>query len=172
MDHPDEMRDLFIEAVGNLGESLGLNRTVCQIYALLYLSPEPLSPTQIGEALKISKGNVSINIRKLIEWNAVKKVWRKGNARRLFCANDNVWEIVLKKLKLGIEKRTEEFRSYLKLIQEHTGRRCAAGHLKRKEDLDMNFFLKKTEQIRALLGQVEYILSHLSSLDSFLSTKQ
>ncbi|HNS32923.1 MAG TPA: hypothetical protein PKN36_08130 [bacterium] len=100
-----EIRDRFIEAVGNMGESIGLNRTVCQIYALLYISPDPLSPADIGRLLAVSKGNVSINMKKLEEWNAVKKVWRKGYARSLYRANDDIESIVVDKLKTGIEKR-------------------------------------------------------------------
>lgn len=108
-----EIRDKFIEAVGNMGESLGISRTVCQIYALLYINPEPLSPAEIGRLLAVSKGNVSINMKKLEEWNAVKKVWRKGYARSLYTANKDIEGVVLERLKSGLKKRLDHLKSTL-----------------------------------------------------------
>ncbi len=116
----DRVRDVFIETMGNLGEGLGLNRTVCQMYALLYLSPQPLSPTEISAVLGVSKGNVSINMRKLETWNAVRRVWRKGYARSLYCANEDVEEIVLDKLKSGVEKRIVLLKKNLRGLSRET----------------------------------------------------
>ena len=112
----EEIKIKFIETIGTLGESIGFNRTVCQIYALLYVNVNPLSPVQIGEILGISKGNVSINIRKLEEWNAVKRVWRKGYARAVFEANDDFEEIIIGKLKTGLQKRITTFKKSIKEI--------------------------------------------------------
>jgi len=161
----EEMRDLFIEAVGNLGESLGLNRTVCQMYALLYFSPEPLSPMEISEALRISKGNVSINIRKLIEWNAVKKVWRKGSMRSLFAANENAQDVILDKVKIGIEKRIKELRAHLRSIQEFSRN---ASDRKRQKAL-MVFYVNRTKQIEKMLTRIELFCSQMDTMKSFFS---
>ncbi len=113
-----EIRDKFIEAVGNMGESLGISRTVCQIYALLYINPEPLSPAEIGRLLAVSKGNVSINMKKLEEWNAVKKVWRKGYARSFYTANEDIEGVVLERLKSGLKKRLDQMKSTLTELKD------------------------------------------------------
>ena len=70
------IRDYFIEGAGRLSASLLgiLNKVSGQIFALLLLSPEPLSLDDIVEHLQVSKGNVSINIRLLEEYNLVRNV--------------------------------------------------------------------------------------------------
>lgn len=71
--------DTFIESAGKISANmLGMvNKVGGQIYALLFLSHEPLSLDEIAEALKISKSNISINIRLLEESKLVRKVWVK-----------------------------------------------------------------------------------------------
>ncbi len=151
------IRDKFIEGVGNLGESLGLNRTVCQIYALLYISPEPLSPTEINKYLGVSKGNVSINIRKLEDWNAIKKVWKKGYARALYKANENIEEIILDKLKTGIEKRLNYIRPALANLKKRNNNRL---------DAEEQRFAEKIDNIRKIVSKIEFFIDNIDTLKS------
>ena len=153
----ENSRDKLIEAAINLGESIGLNRAVCQIYALLYLSEKPLSPTEIGRILEMSKGNVSINLKTLEQWNAVRKVWRKGYSRALYAANENIEEIILNKLKTGLEKRISYARP---LINE------AKGKEKSKDDN----FLKKLDRIEKLISKIEFFLDNFETIKS-ITTK-
>ena len=157
----ENIRDKFIESIGNLGESMGLNRTVCQIYALLYFSPEPLSPTEINKHLGISKGNVSINVRKLEEWNAIKKVWKKGYARALYTANENIEEIILDKLKSGIEKRLNYIRPVLDNIKKNDDK---------NSDSEIQRFIEKGDKIRKLISKIEFFLDNLDTIKS-IATK-
>src|SRR3989338_3527842 len=78
----------FIEGSGRIAVSLLgiLNRVCGQIYALLYLSPEALSLDDIVTELGVSKGNVSINIRILEDYQLVKKVWVKGTRKDYYVA--------------------------------------------------------------------------------------
>ncbi len=75
--------DSFIEAAGKISANmLGMvNKVGGQIYALLFLSREPLSLDDIADTLKISKSNISINIRDLEDSKLVRKVWVKGTRR-------------------------------------------------------------------------------------------
>ncbi|HOL36138.1 MAG TPA: ArsR family transcriptional regulator, partial [bacterium] len=146
----EDSRDKLIEAAVNLGESIGLNRAVCQIYALLYLSEKPLSPTEIGKMLEMSKGNVSINLRTLEQWNAVKKVWRKGYSRALYTANENIEEIILNKLKTGLEKKISYARP---LINE----------AKEKEKSKDEKFLSKLNRIEKLISKIEFFLENFET---------
>lgn len=149
----EEVRDKLIEVALNIGESLGLNRAVCQIYALLYLSDEPLSPTQIGKALEMSKGNVSINLRILEQWNAVKKIWKKGYARALYTANEDIEEIILNKLKSGIEKRLNYAKSVIKEIKDTNSL-----------NPDNKKFFEKLKQIEKLIGKIEFFLNNFDTI--------
>ncbi|MBL7685311.1 MAG: ArsR family transcriptional regulator, partial [Deltaproteobacteria bacterium] len=75
--------DTFIEAAGKISANmLGMvNKVGGQIYALLFLSKDPLSLDDIADILKISKSNISINIRDLESNRLVKKVWVKGTRK-------------------------------------------------------------------------------------------
>lgn len=83
----EQARDNFIEAVGQLSASLGLSRVVGQLYALLYLNNGPLSLDDIVRILKMSKGNVSVNIRELEKWGAVRRSGSKVPARTIMRPN-------------------------------------------------------------------------------------
>ncbi len=79
----DQARDSLIESAGKISANmLGMvSKVGGQIYALLFLSREPMSLDKIGEALKISKGSSSVNVRLLEEVGLVKKVWVKGDRK-------------------------------------------------------------------------------------------
>ncbi|MFH1903547.1 MAG: MarR family transcriptional regulator [Candidatus Omnitrophota bacterium] len=103
----EEIRDRFIGEIGRLGESIGLNRTTCQIYALLYLEEGTLSLTELSRMLHISKGSASLNIRKLEEWGAVKPIWRKGSNQNHYQGNRDLWGIARSRISAGLKKRLD-----------------------------------------------------------------
>lgn len=85
----EQALDRFIESAGKISANmLGMvNKVGGQIYALLFLSREPLSLDDISDILQVSKGNISVNIRLLEELKLVKKVWVKGSRRDFYEAN-------------------------------------------------------------------------------------
>lgn len=105
----------FIAGLGQMSSAFGLNRFVAQLYALLYLSSKPLSLDEIAQALGVSKGNVSINIRELEKWGAVRNVWVKGSRKDYYQAEPDVKRVFLNKVKSAIQKRTGELSN---LIEE------------------------------------------------------
>ena len=104
----DVVRDNFVESVGKLSTSLGLSRVAGQIYGLLYISGGPLSLDDIAETLKVSKGNVSVNIRELEKWGAVRKVWVKGSRKDYYEVELDVLKVVLSRLKEGLRRRMDD----------------------------------------------------------------
>jgi len=96
-------RDNFVEGIGYLTSTVGLNRVIGQLYAILFLSNEPLCLDDMAERLKISKGNASVNIRELEKLGVARKVWIKGSRRDFYEA-----ELDLEKLiKNGIVAATK-----------------------------------------------------------------
>ena len=83
-----EAIDTFIQGAGKISSALlgMINKAGGQIYALLFLSDEPLSLDEISKRLSISKSNVSINIRMLEDYNLVRKVWVKGSRKDYYAA--------------------------------------------------------------------------------------
>ncbi len=83
----------FILHWGELGTRWGLNRTVAQIHALLYLSPEPLPADEITTLLSVARSNVSNSLRELQGWGVVRVVHVMGDRRDHFDATHDVWEM-------------------------------------------------------------------------------
>ena len=78
---------------GEMGTRWGTNRTVAQIQALLYLSPEPLRADQIVDALSVARSNVSTSIRELQSFGLVRMTHVLGDRRDYFESLHDVWEL-------------------------------------------------------------------------------
>ena len=79
---------------GEMGSRWGLNRSVAQIHALLYLTPQPLQADEIAETLGIARSNVSVGIKELLAWNLVQVTHTLGDRRDFFVAQRDPWEVV------------------------------------------------------------------------------
>jgi DNA-binding transcriptional regulator GbsR (MarR family) len=84
----------FVLHFGEMGSRWGVNRTVGQIYALLFLSREPLNAETITDALGISRSNTSMGLKELQSWNLVRLKHFQGDRRDYFTTPEDLWEIV------------------------------------------------------------------------------
>ena len=89
----ERIRERFILHWGEMGSLWGINRTMAQIHALLFISPEALSANDIMEELQISRGNVSMALRELIAWGIVNRVHVKGERREFYTTEKDVWKM-------------------------------------------------------------------------------
>src|SRR4051794_11986207 len=78
---------------GEMGTRWGINRTVAQIHALLYLSPKPLAADEIAETLTVARSNVSTSIRELESWGIIRPVHVLGERREHYESLKDVWEM-------------------------------------------------------------------------------
>jgi DNA-binding transcriptional regulator GbsR (MarR family) len=83
----------FILHWGEMGTRWGINRTVAQIHALLFISPKPLNADQIVEALDVARSNVSTSLKELQGWGIVRLVHVLGDKRDHFESMKEVWEM-------------------------------------------------------------------------------
>ena len=144
----------FMESIGKLAESFGLNKFTAQLYAVLYLSDKPLSLDELVDRLGASKGNVSLNIRELENWGAVKSVWVKGSRKDYYEAEPDIKQVFLNKVKSSFAKRisqvsgmVEEFKSIVE---------SANGELTEEEKkIAKNYKerLKKIEEMKSLASK-------------------
>ena len=84
----------FVLHFGEMGSRWGINRTVGQIYALLFLSEQPLNADQIVDRLGFSRSNVSMGLRELQAWNLVRLKHLPDDRRDYFTTPDDLWAIV------------------------------------------------------------------------------
>jgi len=83
----------FILHWGEMGIRWGINRTVAQIHALLFISPKPLNAEDILQALGVARSNVSNSLKELQGWGIVKRVHVMGDSRDHFESMKNVWDM-------------------------------------------------------------------------------
>jgi DNA-binding transcriptional regulator GbsR (MarR family) len=83
----------FILHWGEMGTRWGINRTVAQIHALLYVWPKPLNAEEIAETLSVARSNVSTSLKELQSWRIVKLVHVMGDKRDHFESMKDVWEM-------------------------------------------------------------------------------
>ncbi len=83
----------FILHWGEMGTRWGINRTVAQIHALLFISPKPLHAEEITETLSVARSNVSNSLKELQGWGIVKRVHVLGDSRDHFESMKEVWEM-------------------------------------------------------------------------------
>jgi DNA-binding transcriptional regulator GbsR (MarR family) len=83
----------FILHWGEMGTKWGINRTVAQVHALLFLSPKPVPADEIAETLAVARSNVSTSLRELQGWGIVRVVHVLGDRRDHFETFKDVWEI-------------------------------------------------------------------------------
>ncbi len=109
------VQEKFVLHWGEMGARWGVNRTVAQIHALLYLSPEPMHAEDIAAALSVARSNVSTSLRELQSWGIVKTVHVLGDRRDHFEAMQDVWEMFRRILD---ERKRREIDPTMALLRE------------------------------------------------------
>jgi DNA-binding transcriptional regulator GbsR (MarR family) len=115
----------FILHWGEMGVRWGINRTMAQIHALLYLSPEPLHAEAICDTLGVARSNVSNSLRELQNWGIVKIVHLPGDRRDHFESMKDVWEMFRQVLD---ERKKREIDPTIEVLSE-----CAEAAAKEKD---------------------------------------
>lgn len=93
VNHLPPLNRQFVAHFGEMGSRWGINRTVGQIYAVLYISREPLTADDIVDRLGVSRSNVSMGLKELQSWRLVRLEHRPGDRRDFFSAPEDVWQI-------------------------------------------------------------------------------
>jgi DNA-binding transcriptional regulator GbsR (MarR family) len=90
---PKSVQDVFVQRWGDMGAAWGINRTMAEIQGLLYITGETLCADDVMARLGVSRGNVSMSLRALVDWGVVRKVHRRGDRRDYYQSLTDVWEI-------------------------------------------------------------------------------
>jgi DNA-binding transcriptional regulator GbsR (MarR family) len=131
----------FVLHWGEMGTAWGVNRTVAQIHALLYLSPKPLTAEQIAETLSVARSNVSTSLYELLSWGVVRKVHVMGDRRDHFESLTDVWEMFQIVLD---ERKRREIDPTVKVLRECVAELEARGgsdaHTRQRLEQMLEFF--------------------------------
>jgi len=86
----------FVLHWGDMGGQWGVNRSVAQIHAVLFLSERPLTADDIAAMLGMARSNVSNSLKELLAWSLIRRVPIKGDRREHFEAETDIWEMFLR----------------------------------------------------------------------------
>ena len=100
---------------GEMGSQWGVNRTMSQIHALLFIIGKPLNAEEITETLGVARSNVSNSIKELQHWGLVQKVSILGDRRDHFSTNTDVWELARI---IVVERQKRELEPTVQFLQE------------------------------------------------------
>ncbi len=105
----------FVTHFGEMGSRWGINRTVGQIYALIYISPQPICADDMAETLSFSRSNVSMGLKELQAWRLVRLRHLPGDRREFFEPVGNAWETFRR---LAEERRQREIEPTLSMLRD------------------------------------------------------
>jgi DNA-binding transcriptional regulator GbsR (MarR family) len=89
----EEVEDRFVDLWDTMSSLWGISPTMARIHGLLYITGAALSMDDIMARLAISRGNVSMNLSKLVEWSLVRRVHKRGDRRDYYESLSDVWEM-------------------------------------------------------------------------------
>jgi DNA-binding transcriptional regulator GbsR (MarR family) len=113
-----EAKARFIADWGRFGTNWGINRTMAQIHALLYLSDRPLSAEELATTLEVARSNVSTSLRELQNWRIIRLVHLAGDKRDHFESLHDVWEMFRQILNERVAREIDPTRELLQRCLE------------------------------------------------------
>jgi DNA-binding transcriptional regulator GbsR (MarR family) len=148
-------QDLFIRRWGEMGQTWGINRTMAEIHALLYVVAQPLCTDDVMERLNISRGNASMSLRALCDWGIVSRLHKRGERREYFESLSDVWDmfslIAAERKRREMDPVLETIKQCRKMIDEESlGKQAARGRdvqLTRERLAGMEQFMEVTNKI-------------------------
>lgn len=109
----ESAQDIFIAGWGRLGTTWGISKVMAEIYALLYLSSDPMTLEDMSGKLKTSRSNISMNVRGLVDLGVVQKVIVRGDRRDYYAADDDIGKVA--KL-LAMAKKKKELDPAIEIV--------------------------------------------------------
>ncbi len=151
-------RDNFIEGIGHLASNVGLSRVMGQLYAMLFLSNEPLCLDDMAERLKISKGNASVNIRELEKLGIVRKVWVKGSRKDFYEAELDLEKLIKNGIVAAAKRRMDMI---LEAVVRTEDLIKKAKGMNEEEKRVAELYLKRLQSVKEIQKFAEEMLGNI-----------
>ncbi len=144
----------FVEHFAMMARVWGINPTMGELFALLYITGTDWTAEELRNWLQVSRGNVSMNLRELLAWGVVRKLHRPGERRELYRAETDVWTPFRRILKERKRRELDPTLSVLDLIFRISEREPGLQDLK-----------SRVEPLRQFFGLIDSIAIRLLSLE-------
>src|SRR5262245_2627639 len=151
--HAEPLIKQFVEHWGLMARAWGINSSMGELFALLYITGSDWTAEDLRRWLGVSRGNVSMNLRELLAWGVVHKVHRAGERRELFRAETEVWTLFRKILR---ERKRRELEPSLHVLESTS--KLAERHA------DLRGIQTRIEALRRLFKAIASLAVQLLSL--------
>ena len=143
----ERAQEQFILEWGRMSSSWGINRTMAQIHALLFVSGVPLEVNEIMDRLQISRGNASMNLRELIDWGIVRRFRQPGDRKDVYVSD------------------TDPYQMFLRVVRERKRRELDPTAEGIRDVLSMLPGEDETEDVNKLRARLEALLEIFQLID-------
>lgn len=156
-----------VEGIGRLAKYFGFAEVIGRLYGTLLMSPEPLSLDDLVHQLEISKGSVSMNMRSLERWGMAKEVWVRGERKKYYEAEHDLWQVIRNVLS---SRELREVQIAIKVLGDSVEKlKNAEGDLSPKDKELAAFYLERIGDLQALFTvaqlALETVLGSTDTLD-------
>ncbi|APW59641.1 GbsR/MarR family transcriptional regulator [Paludisphaera borealis] len=145
----------FVEHWGMMARAWGINATMGELFALLYITGDDWTAEDLRSWLKVSRGNVSMNLRELLAWGVVRKSHRAGERRELYRAETDVWTLFRRIL---TERKRRELDPTLTVLD-------SLVQLS-EDDPELGELRARVEPLRQFFGMIDGLSVRLMALES------
>lgn len=148
-------QDIFVEKVNQVCGKFGLNNVMAQLYAILYINARPMSLNEMVERLNVSKGSVSVNIRALERYGAVRRMWVKGSRKDYYEAESDISKVIIERVKSMASRTLSEIEEMLDAASPSLNSiaGCSAS-----EKESIGIFKARIEKLRAFYNDAKTML--------------
>ncbi|RMF85802.1 MAG: MarR family transcriptional regulator [Planctomycetota bacterium] len=143
-----QAKTLLVQRWGEMGGYWGINRSMAEIHALLFVTREPLCTDEIMDQLKISRGNASMNLRALVDWGLVRRVHKLGQRREFFQADTDIWSMFETIMRERRRREVEPIIATIERCREMVSQSDAGAD----DPQDVREFQRRTAELAAFLS--------------------
>jgi DNA-binding transcriptional regulator GbsR (MarR family) len=158
------VNDSTVAGLGRLARFFGFGEVMGRLYGTLMLSSEPMSLDDLSNSLEISKGSVSMNMRDLERWGMAKEVWVRGERKKYFRAESDLWQVILNVLG---SREQREVQLALEVLNESVDKlKTAEGELSAEEKEMADYYLERISDLQTFFQVAQLAISTVLSKDA------
>ena len=157
----DAVNDSTVAGLGRLARFFGFSDVMGRLYGTVLLSPEPMSLDDLANSLEISKGSVSMNMRDLERWGMAKEVWMRGERKKYYRAESNLWQVILNVLG---SREQREVQVALEVLNESIDKlKSAEGELTPEDKELARYYLERIADLQTFFQVAQLAISTVLS---------
>lgn len=161
-----DVNDSTVAGLGRLARFFGFGDVMGRLYGTLLLSPDPLSLDDLADQLKISKGSVSMNMRDLERWGMAEEVWVKGERKKYYRAESDLWQVVRNVLN---SRERREVQLAIQVLSDSVGQLQSAQNELTPEERELaEYYLERIAELQSFFQFAQMALETVLGTDDTL----